>query len=74
MAVSPYVLVAGPPGQEGGMSPEDLLDQGLVGLYRTTGRKEAAVLAQGRRDYLASVDRNELLRTGRATSILKSVV
>ncbi len=73
MAVSPYVLVAGPPGREGGLSSEELLEQGLVGLYRTTGRKEAATLAAGRRDYLDSVDRDELLNTGRARLILKSL-
>jgi hypothetical protein len=73
MAVSPYVLVTGPPSREGELTPDELSSQGLVGLYRTKGRKEAAALAAGRQEYLASVDRQELLNTGRARMILKSV-
>jgi hypothetical protein len=74
MAVSPHVLVTGPPVGEGGLSSDDLFDQGLVGLYRTDDQKEAGDLARGRRDYLESIDRDELLSTGRARLILKSMI
>jgi len=74
MAVSPYVVVPGPPQEDGVLSAEEMAAKGLVGLYRTDQKKEDQEVARGRQDYFASINQGEMLDTGRARMILKSIL
>ncbi|ADK86469.1 hypothetical protein Deba_3116 [Desulfarculus baarsii DSM 2075] len=55
VTASVYELVVGPPKPNQIQTMDDLLEQGLVGLYRT-GRKDATRAREDQRRYLAESD------------------